>query len=739
MFIPKNLTKRLIKNPRNIIITNRTQPYLNKPGFFQKIQELQRENKLGLRKEKYSDETRISQILKEYYIGEEQKYIEVDVQFLEKNRVFTLKNWKKLSSESKKKYPDGLRSLLDGFLVKNLEDFIDIKSLHKVQPKVSDRPFVEREQELKITEEVARLNYSSFLETKEQDTEKQKHIFTIVNGGSGSGKTRTCHEFAQHLKQCTHINDCFQNTLMIFIDFSNGSQLLPEEKDVNQILGLRLFVRALTESGKIEELEKKGFDLKYFLEKKAFKVENVLNLIASTYHKLLNSDDPIPLVIACDEFQFMINEFPKDYKQIYRVLGSYMTAYNDSHSRNIFSQNNLVIFPIIAGTITQAEVIFELTEYQNRSISLSPLSWNGIQKVLEYYEIHPTFFDTNEKIRFWTLTGMIPRALYRSIEIIKESKLDTFTLLDIDSLFRKIEKFLTIFYKVNEIGVDGPEFLFYSISGCKVNVKSKWFREKSHKGIIYSQNSRLYLPFPYFTNLVIGKFDITSDLIPPLISFFTWSNFESLTLRVIFSNLYGRKNLDLETLGFENRTVSIQELFPGAHINPSIMDIKLNLNHDVDFSNKIVSSPMLKGTRDIPQFQSFEFNHNKTMVIQEPKLSMLVDGIISHPSTDKNILFLIQFKFKEKAKLDGEDQLKTSPQKWISQMKNVEQLKELKDFKLIFVYITNANIPKKTNEIMETDVPIVIIDQRSFEEFFTPNLYPYVKYIHDEKKPESIK
>jgi hypothetical protein len=103
---------------------------------------------------------------------------------------------------------------------------------------------------------------------------------------------------------------------------------------------------------------------------------------------------------------------------------------------------------------------------------------------------------------------------------------------------------------------------------------------------------------------VIGNFYITSDLIPPLTSFFTWSHFESLTLRVIFSNLY---------------------------------------------------------------------------------------GIISHPSPDKNILFLIQFKFKEKAKLDGEDQLKISPQKWISQMKNVEQLKELKDFKLIFVYITNAN------------------------------------------------
>jgi hypothetical protein len=113
---------------------------------------------------------------------------------------------------------------------------------------------------------------------------------------------------------------------------------------------------------------------------------------------------------------------------------------------------------------------------------------------------------------------------------------------------------------------------------------------------------------------------------------------------------------------------------------------------------------------------------------------MLVDGIISHPTSDNNILFLIQFK--EKAKFIGEDSVSTSPQEWISQMRKVEKLKELKDFKLIFVYVTNANIPKKTKEMMESTVPIVIIDQRSLEEFFTPNLYPYVKYVHDENEPK---
>jgi hypothetical protein len=114
--------------------------------------------------------------------------------------------------------------------------------------------------------------------------------------------------------------------------------------------------------------------------------------------------------------------------------------------------------------------------------------WNGIQKVLKYYKIHESFFDTNEKIRFWTLTGMIPRSFHFSIEIIKNSKPDTFTPTVIDSLFQKIDKDLTASYLVKGT-VEGPEFLFYSVSGCKVNVNSKWFREKTHKGIIYSHNN----------------------------------------------------------------------------------------------------------------------------------------------------------------------------------------------------------------------------------------------------------
>jgi hypothetical protein len=77
----------------------------------------------------------------------------------------------------------------------------------------------------------------------------------------------------------------------------------------------------------------------------------------------------------------MINEFPKDYKQIYRVLGGHMTANNDSNFRKIFSQNNF-IYPIIVGTITKNEEY--LNFYKNRTLSLSPLTWNGIEKVLKF-------------------------------------------------------------------------------------------------------------------------------------------------------------------------------------------------------------------------------------------------------------------------------------------------------------------------------------------------------------------
>jgi hypothetical protein len=687
--------------------------------LFQKIS--QTGKNLSFRKEKYSDETTISQILKEHYIGENQKYIEEDLQFFEKQGIETLGDCRfLLSDESKKIFRVILKDLLDKLLEKTLEDFIDITSLDKVQPKVFDQPFVEREEEMKIIENIASLNYSSFLEAKEKDTEKQKHIFTIINGGSGSGKTRICHEFAQHLKHCTHVDDCFQNTIMIYIDFSNNSQLLREEKDVNQILGLRLFLIALTESGSIDELTMKGFDLKNFLEKKAFLVENVLNLIASTYHKLLNSVAPIPVVIACEEFQYVIREFPNNYKEIYRVLGGYMTAYNNSYRKN-FSQNNLVIFPVILGTITKNEVVFDL-DYHSLTLSLSPLTWNGIQKVLNYYKINQSFFDTNEKIRFWTLAGMIPRALHYSIEIIKEAQHDTFTATVIDSLFREIDRVLTTYYLEHDTGIKCSEFDFYLISGCKANMNSQWVREKTHKGIIFSHNSRLLLPYPYFTNLILEKYE--PNLIPPFNSFFTWRNFVSLTFRVIFSNLYGRKNLNLETLGFVDRIISIQDLFPGAHINPSIIETKLNLIYDLDFPNK--NMPLLKGTMENPEYNNFEFFKFKTMVIQEPKSSMLVDGIISHPSPDKNTLFLIHFKEKEKLYEES-----VSLQGWISKMRKVEQLKELKDFKLIFVYITNANIQMKTKEIMEQIIPIVIIDQMSIEEFFSPNLYPYVKYVHD--------
>lgn len=65
---------------------------------------------------KWTPDSRLEDILKEYYSSPEQKQVvDEDIELLKKNRLFTLKHWKELSEEEKDKdgYPRGLRKILD--------------------------------------------------------------------------------------------------------------------------------------------------------------------------------------------------------------------------------------------------------------------------------------------------------------------------------------------------------------------------------------------------------------------------------------------------------------------------------------------------------------------------------------------------------------------------------------------------------------------------------------------------
>jgi hypothetical protein len=74
--------------------------------------------------EKWKDESKLEDIVKEYYTSSEQKeYIVEDSEFLKKNRIFTLEDWRKLTEADKDKdgYPRGLRMLLDESMKCNFE------------------------------------------------------------------------------------------------------------------------------------------------------------------------------------------------------------------------------------------------------------------------------------------------------------------------------------------------------------------------------------------------------------------------------------------------------------------------------------------------------------------------------------------------------------------------------------------------------------------------------------------
>jgi hypothetical protein len=138
----------------------------------------------------------------------------------------------------------------------------------------------------------------------------------------------------------------------------------------------------------------------------------------------------------------------------------------------------------------------------------------------------------------------------------------------------------------------------------------------------------------------------------------------------------------------------------------------------------------LVGTKKDPKFESFNFSIHENWVLKEPKSSLLLDGLIFCKESDsgQNILFLFQFKFKENPKFEGEDQISETPQEWLNFIEKVQRMEQFKGFKIVLVYFSNGNIPKKAKEMMELiSVPIVIVEQSCLDSFFSPNLYPYVK------------
>jgi hypothetical protein len=75
---------------------------------------------------------------------------------------------------------------------------------------------------------------------------------------------------------------------------------------------------------------------------------------------------------------------------------------------------------------------------------------------------------------------------------------------------------------------------------------------------------------------------------------------------------------------------------------------------------------------------------------------------------------------------DDEDEVESDcPELWFDQVSKIEKFKEFKDYKIIYLYFTNANIPKKANEIVNKGGNKIIFEKSVFKTFLSLNIFPF--------------
>jgi hypothetical protein len=326
---------------------------------------------------------------------------------------------------------------------------ISIESIKESNIEFKFDKFINREEGIKSTLKAANKNLESFNKNISTNTKTQDHCFIQVNGGSGAGKTRASNEIKNILKE-NGKDEIFQNTQQIYIDFSNGDKILDFEDDTLQILGLRIFIKAATNGSLDDFVGKYKSKIKYYIEEGVFMPSLVFEVIGKLYHNILKLDSIIPIVIILDNYQFTIDKFPenKKWKDIASSIGKYMCNSTDKNINT--AADKLLIIPVIAGTIPNETIYFDLTLYGNISFPLPPFTFENIMTIIKEEFKNEEFYNTYEKNRFWYLIGMIPRSLEYILDLIKKESIDFSTKdFNLESLYKKINLYLNDIYSKN--------------------------------------------------------------------------------------------------------------------------------------------------------------------------------------------------------------------------------------------------------------------------------------------------
>ena len=173
--------------------------------------------------------------------------------------------------------------------------------------------------------------------------------------------------------------------------------------------------------------------------------------------------------------------------------------------------------------------------------------------------------------------------------------------------------------------------------------------------------------------------------------------------------------------------ISMKELFKGAYFSAESLDHTINISN---FTKIFDTEPFLKGRRNSFRLNSWNKSDKSTIISKCKDNNTLVDSVITDEVN--KIIIIIQKKYMKKPRNSKEDQMKTGyPDKWFEEISKVEEFEELKEYKKIYVFITNANIPKKAKEVIKNRKNAIIIDQSVSRSFFSLNIFLMLKVLEN--------
>ena len=208
-------------------------------------------------------------------------------------------------------------------------------------------------------------------------TDHKQHLFLLVAGGSGIGKSRLGYEAGRpdvllsHLPAGadTRLRASLRNPCYVHINFNNGEKfdVRVDGRPESQRLGIRLATAGLLHT---------SFDT-FVTKCPNLSVITVASVLTELVQRRLREQENmmVCIVVHLDEFQFYIDAARKAskkdprqcFKDMLNVLGQFMREGATDIRGRFF------ILPIVTGT-SAIDISFLPTEYSGKTVCLAPLS-----------------------------------------------------------------------------------------------------------------------------------------------------------------------------------------------------------------------------------------------------------------------------------------------------------------------------------------------------------------------------